>query len=204
MCETPLPRLLGEFIEKNHKGGEFIPMDDFREMCKKVHDVPPAVCLAAYIHQFQVLRETIPSHIAIPLLEEKIREINNEFENIYKYKGILLDGFPREFDHFTAAETIRSCTKLVIFLECPLDVARSRFLRRANSTDDGAAYEQRLWKLLESQSYLIPELDQRELLLTFTNDGSMTIDQAYETLVEKLSSNEKWRSIVGSTHLPLF
>ncbi|KAI4860515.1 P-loop containing nucleoside triphosphate hydrolase protein [Hypoxylon rubiginosum] len=203
MCESPLPRFLAEVVRRDHpdKADQYIDFEAFQNA--NVPGVSPAVCLAAYMHQFIAFRDTIPHFIAIPLLQDKIKDIN-DIENAYKYKGILLDGFPRQLDHLESAEIINSSTHLVIYVDCPVPVARSRFLKRSQGAPDSAAYEHRVWAYEESKPHLLTELRLKKLLLTTTNDGSKTVDQAYGDLVEQLSSNARWRAIVGPTCLPLF
>ncbi|KAI6086357.1 P-loop containing nucleoside triphosphate hydrolase protein [Hypoxylon rubiginosum] len=200
MCEAPLEAEVRRRVE-DYEGGEFITIDDLKELCKPL---PPSVYMPAYIRQFKDSRETIPYDIAIPLLEEKMQTLSWELACNYKYKGILLDGFPRELDHFMAAEKIQDDTKLVIHLGCHPEVARARFARHVGSADDISAFEDRLGSFLHNLPDLVSHLESKQILLTSPNEGNLTIDEAYGILVNLLSSNEQWRAIVGPTYFPLF
>ncbi|XXH01527.1 hypothetical protein Hte_007887 [Hypoxylon texense] len=202
ISEVPLPRLLEDLIEKGHKKGEYVSMEEFRRT--NIPGIHTNVYIAAYIRQYVVSRDTIPYTVAIPLLENMVREIDDDVVNRHKYKGILLDGFPRTLDHLERAKTIRYSIRLAIFIHLPAEDARSRFLRRSKSDEDTVAYEHRLQSFYENISDLLGEFQSKGQLLGFVNDNSRTVDQAYEDLVQNLSPNEQWKAIVGPTYLPLF
>ncbi|KAI1768429.1 P-loop containing nucleoside triphosphate hydrolase protein [Hypoxylon sp. FL1150] len=199
MSEIPLPIAVQERIDEKYQGGELIALDDLKKLCDHM---PSSVYMPAYIRQFRDLRNTIPSDIAIPLLEQKIEEVNNQFK--YKCKGILIDGFPRKLGHFMGASMIRDCTRLVICIECHPENARARFARRLGSSHDISVYEERLCSFQQNLPDLVKEFEARRLLLISPNESDMNINQAYQALVNRLSSNEHWKAIVGPTYFPLF
>ncbi|KAI0165132.1 hypothetical protein GGR52DRAFT_557606 [Hypoxylon sp. FL1284] len=203
MCNDPFPRLLAEGVMRMFEGGQLIPMEEFQKVFASFPGVPPPVIDAAYLRQFEVLRKTLPPSIAIPLLENKIKEINNEFGYAHTHKGILLDGFPREMDHFRAAETINKSTELVIVLECPEKLGTSRYHRHANSEVISALSDRRR-EFECNVPDLVKEFRTRKMLVNVVRNSFMTDAEAYETLIQALSANEKWKAIIGPVYLPLF
>ncbi|KAI1413356.1 P-loop containing nucleoside triphosphate hydrolase protein [Hypoxylon sp. FL1857] len=146
------------------------------------------------IRSYRDLRAFVPLGIVLPVLREHIKEI----EMNHDYKGILLDGFPRQLDHAKLAKQYFGprFPRLTIVIECPAHIARSRYLQRGRHNDNLVHFEKRLDHFWMHMDPLLKELETSGLVRT-VNDDSMTIQQAYLALLAKLFHNETWNNIVN-------
>ncbi|KAI0838381.1 P-loop containing nucleoside triphosphate hydrolase protein [Hypoxylon sp. FL0890] len=132
--------------------------------------------------------------IALPALRRTVGEISKDRE----YRGILLNDFPRQLDHAKIAAKFFGFPfpTLAIVIDCPAHVARARYLKRARDNDNLAAFEKRLGHFWQHMPPLLKELEGSGLVRT-VNDESMTIQQAYLTLLTNLLRNQAWHDIVN-------
>ncbi|KAI1100895.1 P-loop containing nucleoside triphosphate hydrolase protein [Jackrogersella minutella] len=180
-----------QYIYEYTLNGGIIPAD----LCAEL-EASMDWTVAAVIYNCHARRELVPLAIALPSLQRRLQRASKE----YKYRGILLDGFPRQLDHLKAAQRVvgSSLPNLTIVIECPEEVARSRYLKRAGDNDSVRGFEKRLAHFKENMKLLRPELERNGLVRT-VNDGSMTVGEAYVTLLTQLFHNKTWNDIANSS-----
>ncbi|KAI1485403.1 P-loop containing nucleoside triphosphate hydrolase protein [Biscogniauxia mediterranea] len=177
VCSPPIQEA-GEYINKMIENGELVPSE-------LIDTLSRSVALKVRIHNHRVVRDIVPSHIALPILQRKILDLEVEGT----YNGVLLDGFPRQLDHCEEARELcfgPEFPTLVIYIDCPVEVARMRYLARARDGDTAASFDKRLAQFEEHMPSLLRKLADEGLLVRAVIDGSMTVDEAYELLVASL------------------
>ncbi|KAI0592781.1 P-loop containing nucleoside triphosphate hydrolase protein [Biscogniauxia sp. FL1348] len=177
VCSPPIQEA-GEHINKMVENGELVPGE-------LIDTLGRSAALAVRIHNYRVMRDIVPSRIAFPILQEKIMELEAEGT----YRGVLLDGFPRQLDHCEEARELcfgPEFPTLVIYIDCPVEVARRRYLARARDGDTAASFDKRLAQFEEHMPSLLRKFADEGILVSTVNEGSMTIDETYEALVTSL------------------
>ncbi|KAI5917927.1 P-loop containing nucleoside triphosphate hydrolase protein [Camillea tinctor] len=182
VCKPPIQGA-GEYINEIIRHGKLVPGE-------LVDTLSLPASTAVNIHNYRILREIVPSHIAFPVLQKKILELEAQGA----YNGVLLDGFPRQLDHYEEARELcfgPNFPTLVIYIDCPVEIARTRYLSRARDGDSIAVFDKRLAQFREHTPSLLQRFAEENILIRTMNDGSMTVMEAFEALVVCLKTNNK-------------
>ncbi|KAI2606732.1 P-loop containing nucleoside triphosphate hydrolase protein [Hypoxylon sp. NC1633] len=185
MVELPLANKALRHLEDYIRYNELIP----EELVEQLGSPDEAL-----IHNSYVRKKRVPIDIALPVLQRKCAQISKEGN----HRGILFDGFPRVAGQPKAAlEFFDEESYLAIFVHCPEEVARSRSLSYPIGDDD-PVFEFKLAFHRENLPQLVQMLEAGGLLVKTLNDGSVTIDEAYASLVAILSENKIWNELIVS------
>ncbi|KAI0007912.1 P-loop containing nucleoside triphosphate hydrolase protein [Xylariaceae sp. FL0662B] len=177
------------------------PINELVAQGKPIPDEMAADLQAHYplelqIYGYLVRWDIVPPALAFPLLTEQIERVYESG----RYRGVLLDGVPRELGHLEAAERILPALPgLLIFLDCPEEVARARYLGRARSNDDNSSFDHRLEHFREHMPPVLDYFEAAGSLVRIPVDGMATIDAAYASLVTRLGKEPKWQAIMGAS-----
>ncbi|KAF2967825.1 hypothetical protein GQX73_g5749 [Xylaria multiplex] len=90
---------------------------------------------------------------------------------------------------------------LTIHIQCPENVARKRFLLRARSPhDDARQFRRRMEWHEEMIPQIVDQLQGLSVVVETVNDDTMTVDEAFRILSEKLDKVPEWKRLMeGST-----
>ncbi|KFY03038.1 hypothetical protein V490_00332 [Pseudogymnoascus sp. VKM F-3557] len=89
--------------------------------------------------------------------------------------------------------------ELVLFFNCPKEVARQRYLTRnleGRETDDEAMFEKRYQEYVQENEPIISQYAGKGLLLEIGT--GMGAEESRKELCKKLDKNDKWSKIIGS------
>ncbi|KAI1743762.1 P-loop containing nucleoside triphosphate hydrolase protein [Xylaria scruposa] len=188
---------MAEPIKKLAEDGQVIP----NEMLKQ-YEVVPAV-LQYYNHRASNGRGTWTTNLAAVMLNEAVSNANTLARESGLYKGIVIDGHPLSSGKIS--ENIVKMFKaayagLTIVMDSPREVARQRYLERARSP---GKIEEVFEKRMDLTDLILPAFI--ELMAGYgdivysTNEGTMSIDDAYESLLAKLQDNNAWLAFTNQT-----
>ncbi|OTA95254.1 hypothetical protein M434DRAFT_393983 [Hypoxylon sp. CO27-5] len=137
--------------------GESLPFE-LKEYLSRWRYIP----INDMINYLHLQRRSIPLGFILVVLRKKIEEITKR----KKHRGILLDDFPRRAEHARgAAELFGSpFPDLTIVIECPFNVARSRYLRRPGFGDRADYFQDRLHDFWKRMPDLLQELKGSEMM----------------------------------------
>ncbi|KAI0886833.1 uncharacterized protein GGS22DRAFT_199172 [Annulohypoxylon maeteangense] len=174
-----------KYIHDYVLGGGNIPADLCTELKPFMNQTVETV-----MDDFYSRGEAIPLGILLPALHKKIELVSEEG----KHRAILLDGFPRQLSDLKAAQHVfgKTLPDLTIWIDCPEEVARSRYSRRHRDR-----FEKQVAYFKEHIPLLLPELE-RTGLVRSESDDSMTVEKAYIRLLTRLYDNRTWFNIVSS------
>ncbi|KAI1124895.1 P-loop containing nucleoside triphosphate hydrolase protein [Nemania abortiva] len=165
------------------------------------HFDPAPIPVALQVHNRRVWGN-YSINLCGPLLREKAAEITSK-GGVLPH-AIIIDGLHTACYNLQNAtfeqmlqEFAPSYSGLTIRIECPHDVAKKRFLKRARWGDgDGEKFEERMRKHKRFTAKLLDFLALRGSVVTTVNDGTMTVEDAYQTLLTNLEGNPVWESII--------
>ncbi|KAI0862347.1 P-loop containing nucleoside triphosphate hydrolase protein [Xylaria cubensis] len=118
------------------------------------------------------------------------------------YKGIVIDGHPlsggiiseRVVGMFRAAYA-----GITIVMESPREIAKQRYLERARTSSKS---EEAFEKRMDLTERILPDfiglMAGYGNIVCSTNDGTMSIDDAYETLLSNLQDNNAWLTFTNN------
>ncbi|KAI1139144.1 hypothetical protein F5Y05DRAFT_339810 [Hypoxylon sp. FL0543] len=172
--------------------GEPVPRELFRSLAEWM-DTP----VDEVFSKCRFKEPGVPVGILLPVLRNKLEQISRE----NKYKGILLENFPRSLSHARFAAKFFAFfgftfPTLTIMVACPSHVVRSRWFKVATEKHNLSGFEKAIdlhWKKMPALRQALPE---SRLVRTF-NDDSMTMEQTYLTLLTNLRLNQIWNDIVN-------
>ncbi|KAI2603231.1 uncharacterized protein GGS25DRAFT_510473 [Hypoxylon fragiforme] len=198
-CELPFKRA-GIDCTKWAEKGEPVPNEVIRE--QKIGYVSVA---EVQIFNCRLRGEPVPVYVILQALLETVEEVSGDKDRGGRaYNAILLHGFSQALQDFHYMRNhfaeFHVFPKLAILIECPVDVAMTRFINRTSDNEDAAAFGKKLEGQRKDLGDLIPVLEPSRLVRS-TNDGSMAFDKAFEELVARLNRNVLWKSIVGAKAL---
>ncbi|OBT71263.1 hypothetical protein VF21_09929 [Pseudogymnoascus sp. 05NY08] len=159
---------------------QHISVGDLLRRIKNDNTDPQAEVLAYMLNK----QELIDGKVLVPILKTELEEL--ELRGRRK-RGILVDG-----KQFAKPE-------LVLFFNCPKEVARQRYLTRnleGRETDDEAMFEKRYQEYVKENGAIISQYAGRGLLLEIGT--GMGAEESREELCKKLDKNDKWSKIIGS------
>jgi adenylate kinase family enzyme len=119
------------------------------------------------------------------------------------YKAMLIDGLPvttGELNQKIVAEFKDQFSGLTIVVECPENVARSRYVERKRlETDDEEKFERRMERTGRSLPPFLALMEGRygSTMVKVVNDGSRTVEQVFEDLEKMLMRCEIFGRIIG-------
>lgn len=185
-----------EHIRKLANDGQTIP-DEILEPYGTV----PAV-LHYYNHRAAGRRGTWTINLATTMLNEAITNANTLARETGLYQGIVIDGHPlsggviseRVVGMFRAAYA-----GITIVMESPREIAKQRYLERARtSSKSEEAFEKRMDFTERVLADFIELMANYGNIVYSTNDGTMSIDDAYETLLSNLQDNNAWLTFTNN------
>ncbi|KAI1505086.1 P-loop containing nucleoside triphosphate hydrolase protein [Biscogniauxia marginata] len=199
-CRQPIPGM-PKAVNACVAQGQPIP----EEVLAKF-DVIPAVL---QVHNARASKKNILPALIRPILLEKIAEITSacaaqrrENEGKRKYTAIVLDGYPLWPDHVREAQELfgSALSGLVIFIECPEDVARARYLARGGGRHNtGDSFESRMRNFKVASKKVLRMMEENGTILVRTvNDDSMSVEEAYQMLRGRLAETPIWRELIGN------
>ncbi|KAI0486641.1 P-loop containing nucleoside triphosphate hydrolase protein [Xylaria cf. heliscus] len=87
---------------------------------------------------------------------------------------------------------------LTIVMETPIEVARQRYLERARMpSENEARFDRRMESTLIALPGFIDLMANYGEIVRSTNDDTMSVDEAYETLIENLNQSNTWLTFTG-------
>ncbi|RYC60256.1 hypothetical protein CHU98_g5955 [Xylaria longipes] len=160
---------------------------------------PIPVILQLHNRNVQNLKEP---NLSGEILREKIAELSGLS---VVPRAVIIDGLHSAFSRRSRAEFRQvlqefapSFSGLTIHLRCPKDVARRRYLQRARSVDSGVEkFEARMQNYEIFIPQLLDLLESEGTVVETLNDDTMTVDEAYQILVQNLNEVPYWRFLVG-------
>ncbi|KAI0531668.1 P-loop containing nucleoside triphosphate hydrolase protein [Xylaria digitata] len=138
------------------------------------------------------------------LLQEKITKVMAGKGDLPR--AIVLDGL-----HALSIEdpddlgyTLRRITpmfsKLTIHIQCPVNVAKTRYLQRARSRHHSVErFGRRIKTHYQTLPRFLEELQNRGVVVDTVNDDTMTVDEAFRILSEKLDEVPEWNLLIGGS-----
>ncbi|KAB8231210.1 P-loop containing nucleoside triphosphate hydrolase protein [Aspergillus alliaceus] len=104
---------------------------------------------------------------------------------------LLVDGVPRNLDQAGPVEEAIGPPDLVLFFDCPGEIAKQRFLTRRipGRNDDGPTFDARYRHYVSQNAMIVDHYDSRGLLLKVDTGGD--IDSSYAKLLQGLSLKEQ-------------
>ncbi|KAI1752931.1 P-loop containing nucleoside triphosphate hydrolase protein [Xylaria castorea] len=181
---------MADSIRKLVNNGQIIP-DELLEQYETV----PAV-LQYYNHRASGRRGSWSIKIASAMLNEAITRVNILAQEEGLYKGIIIDGHPLSSGKVSerVVEMLKAAyVGITIVMESPRAVAKQRYLERARISNET---EERFDERMATTDRVLPGFI--EFMAGFgdivrsTNDDTMSIDDAYETLLSNLQNSNAW------------
>ncbi|KAK6450956.1 UMP-CMP kinase [Trichoderma asperellum] len=109
---------------------------------------------------------------------------------------IILDGFPRRLDQAKEFETRFQLPVLVLFFDCPKDLAEKRVINRKQGRegDNVETFRKRHDEFLELNPPLVRHYEQMGKLITV--DTQYCTHKSYDTLTKLLQARREWTSLI--------
>ncbi|UKZ86630.1 uncharacterized protein TrAFT101_002453 [Trichoderma asperellum] len=109
---------------------------------------------------------------------------------------IILDGFPRRLDQAKEFENQFQLPVLVLFFNCPKDLAEKRVINRKHGRegDNVETFRKRHAEFLELNPPLLCNYEQMGKLITV--DTQDFTQKSYETLIKLLQARQEWVSLI--------
>ncbi|PWY77403.1 hypothetical protein BO70DRAFT_430343 [Aspergillus heteromorphus CBS 117.55] len=141
-------------------------------------------------HVVQAIREKNLVEIKdlIPILEDVARGFpRNDNRNV------LLDGLPRSMEQIAPMEAVMGTPDLVLYFDCPKDIARQRFLSRdvEGRVDDEKAFGVRGAQFAKENKLILQHYLRMGVLVRVDTSGSF--DACFEKLKKDLTKEIAWR-----------
>ncbi|KAI1327783.1 P-loop containing nucleoside triphosphate hydrolase protein [Xylariaceae sp. FL0255] len=156
----------------------------------------PAILL---VHNFMVTGEGAVDAMAA-MLREKLAEMAASNS---PPRAAIIDGTESAFrdEEDNAAEVYQkfapTFSGLTILVDCPREVSEVRYLARARPGDDSKIQFNARMKAWEELGLMVLDfLKTQGPVVTCSNDGSKTVDEAYTDLVSDLQAEPIWQNIM--------
>ncbi|KAI1977330.1 hypothetical protein LOZ51_006224 [Ophidiomyces ophidiicola] len=136
----------------------------------------------------------LPGNIIIPMLQRKLEKEEREGG----YRVIVIDGFPREVDQAVSFEEQIGKPALAIYLNCPKDEAKRRYLSRnlpGRIEDTTDMFEKRYAEYDKNNTPILERYRQTGILEEV--DSSTETQESYQTLLDVLSRNAVWNRMLA-------
>ncbi|KAI0102611.1 hypothetical protein GGR51DRAFT_562531 [Nemania sp. FL0031] len=163
----------------------------------------PRGCIPAILlrhnHRF---RQDESSYVLAAILRDKIDEIIEKGGSLPR--AVIVDGLNGTFSgegHKSFRRQVRDFTPsysgLTIHINSPHTVAKTRYLARGRPGDgDVRVFEERTRHDNDNIAILLHRIKRVGVVVTTVNDGSMSIDLAYQTLLRNLRGVPEWMALV--------
>ncbi|KAI2642538.1 P-loop containing nucleoside triphosphate hydrolase protein [Xylaria nigripes] len=140
--------------------------------------------------------------LALAMLEEAIAEKQALAKPDCKYRAIIIDGHPLTSGTLSADLVMKyreNYSGLTILIECPREDAKKRYLDRARLLSENAdRFESRMALTDATLPAFIRLMADYGEIIRSTNSSSMTIDEAYNALVQKLRESRTFQRLIQS------
>ncbi|KAI1164075.1 hypothetical protein F5B18DRAFT_616803 [Nemania serpens] len=184
---------ISDAIRNYVRGKKIIPQDLLKE-----YDTVPAILLH---HNLLVSgRRTWSTELASAMVNEELAQARAFEEWGGEYTGMIIDGHPLTSGDASAQiiETYKQAfSGLTIVIESPREIARQRYLDRARlAAENSALFEARM-NLTDLVFPGFVELMKGYGEVVYsTNDGTMSVDDAYNALLAELDKSSKvWHTL---------
>lgn len=146
--------------------------------------------IAGCIHRGELL----PTHILHELLYHRVAQPVSSTAG----RPLLLDGFPRRLDQAREFEAVFGPPKLILFFDCPEDLARERVITRklGRFGDTVEIFDKRYSEFRESNPPILSHYARPEGRL-ITIDTSGATEESYQKLQAALGSSEEWAALTS-------
>ncbi|KAH8164044.1 hypothetical protein CIB48_g4202 [Xylaria polymorpha] len=163
---------------------------------------PGHVPVVLQLHNRNVQNSKEPN-LSGEILRERIARLKSKRSIVPR--AVIVDGLHSAFSRRDSTEFKQvlqefapSFSGLTIHIVCPKNVARSRYLQRARSSDSTVErFEERMLKYEAFTPLLLNMLKSEGVVVETVNDDTMTIDEAYQTLLKHLDGVPLWGTIIG-------
>ncbi|KAK0666901.1 adenylate kinase-domain-containing protein [Cercophora samala] len=152
--------------------------------------------MAGYIQRGELL----PTHMILSTMRPHITEPSCGDAG----RILLLDGFPRRLDQAKEFETVFGPPNMVLFFDCPEDLARERVLSRqlGRAGDTIEVFNQRHLEFRELNPPVLSYYGSAPTVKTITIDTSGPTDESYVALQTALSGSEEWAALLSKAQKP--
>ncbi|KAI1191635.1 P-loop containing nucleoside triphosphate hydrolase protein [Nemania serpens] len=138
--------------------------------------------------------------LASTMMSEQLAQAQAFEEEGGEYTGVIIDGHPLTsgmVSPLTIDAYEQAFSGLTIVIESPREIAQQRYLDRARSViEDSARFEARMKLTDRFLPAFIEWMEGNGEVVYSTNDGTMSIDDAYNALVAELDRNSKvWHAL---------
>ena len=109
--------------------------------------------------------ELLDNNQLLPILQTAVRRLELEGAEV-----ILVDGFPRQIEQVKVEGNFNLRPDLVLFFDCPREIAKERYLTRALAGRDNEidVFKRRHGEFAQLNRLLVQEYDERGILITVT------------------------------------
>ncbi|KAI0471374.1 hypothetical protein F4859DRAFT_515589 [Xylaria cf. heliscus] len=150
----------------------------------------------------RIMRNSKEPNLGAELLRQKINELMSRGGTLPR--AVIVDGWHSSFSGSSGKlrqvlnDFAPSFSGLTIYIRCPMKDARIRYLKRARPGDVGVeAFEKRMRRFTAFTPPLLSMLGSEGVIVETVNDDTMSIDEAYHTLLLNLEGVSLWRFLCG-------
>ncbi|KAI1113223.1 hypothetical protein F5Y14DRAFT_462755 [Nemania sp. NC0429] len=185
---------MSEAVRRCIQGGTAIPEDILQQ-----YDPVPATL--RYHNLLVGNHKRWSAELASMIIDEELAKARAlEAERGGEYTGIIIDGHPvteGQISHRVIEAYKQAFSGLSIVIESPREVAQQRYLSRARLViEDSTRFESRMKTTDKVLPGFIESMKGYGEVVFSTNDGTMTIDDAYHALLGELDKNSKvWHTL---------
>ncbi|KAI1747575.1 hypothetical protein F4782DRAFT_535235 [Xylaria castorea] len=162
---------------------------------------PGHVPVVLQIHNRHVRKSHEPN-LCGAILREEIAEL---MSGNTVPQAVVIDGIQNAFYGTTSAQFRQvlqdfapSFSGLTIYIRCPKHVALRRYLLRGRPNDSNIdSFEKRMKNHDTFTPKFLNFVGTESVVIETTNDDTMTIDEAYQTLLSNLDEVPRWKSLIG-------
>ncbi|KAF2789849.1 P-loop containing nucleoside triphosphate hydrolase protein [Melanomma pulvis-pyrius CBS 109.77] len=137
--------------------------------------------------------ELVPVEVLAPMLKGRVDKGKEDGQ-----MKILLDGFPRRLDQAAPVERLLRSPTLVLFFDCPEQIAEKRFLTRmltGREADDEQTFRKRYQEFSRLNPSIVEHYRTRGIVLEIDTSGETEV--SYQRLISALKGTGAWRSLAA-------
>ncbi|KAK3392297.1 adenylate kinase-domain-containing protein [Sordaria brevicollis] len=165
------------------------------DLLRQTVSSPNAVdeAMAGYIQRGELL----PTDMILSVLEPHLKKCGDAGRT----RTLLLDGFPRQLDQAREFEAVFGTPKLVLFFDCPEDLARERVITRAagRAGDTLEVFNKRYREFGELNPPILTYYGNPNDGKTIVINTSRSTGESYQALRTALDSSCEWLTLTSKS-----